>query len=270
MESTPQEQEQQDAGGIEGLKQVLIATLEKQGMLNSIKAGVRATVFTALKSEIDSDDSGGFSPSAKQRKTKKTKKTKTERDLKVEHLLSSEEGNRALEYVVDLLKWANLKHTLRVLECELPLHDSTRLQQAFAAESATESALPKLVAKLGSTPVASGLPPLSPTPMDEEAVKTETQAEGESNLNQVQNQMSAASLYSEITEEVEEMLSFVDEGSDNSVVDIDFEDKDKRDDGSSLHPMDSTTLDVVNSTLSASDHSGELDSDADEIETAEF
>lgn len=82
--------------------------------------------------------------------------------------------------------------------------------------------------------------------------------------------MSAASLYSEITEEVEEMLSFVDEGSDNSVVDIDFEDKDKRDDGSSLHPMDSTTLDVVNSTLSASDHSGELDSDADEIETAEF
>ena len=255
----------QDRQGIDSLKQVLIQTLENQGALNAIKADVRATVFGALNTQLDQN----------------TRLTQRKTNSKIEQLLRTEDGTKAFEYVIDLLKWTGLKHTLKVIEAELPTQGSEKLKSALqkkessgeepllvralkdqtsVAPSSTEKMSPKnKLPQISVSPqmkrTFSPIPIVDPSPGK--------QIDAGAGMN---NQPSTASLYSEITEEIEEVMSFVEEGSDQDTgfgLEMDGE-------KSELHPMDSTTLDVVNSTLSASDHSGEIDSDADEIVEADF
>ena len=191
-------------------------------------------------------------------------------------------------FVVDSIartnRWAGLNQTLKVLECELPVRDSSRLQEAYSKKESgsleVDSLLLVRALSGGSeneptkmtvdSPTAAPLvrkkvdklPALSPSSPARNDGNREASPVAESSPSPIYNQTSSASVYSEITEEIEEVLSFVDEG-ENSVVDVGGPE-------SSLQPMDSTTLDVVNSTLSASDHSGEMDSDVEGIEAADF
>ena len=81
-------------------------------------------------------------------------------------------------------------------------------------------------------------------------------------------QASVASLYSEATEEIEEILSFVEEESMLSVGDAGGEEGEGEGE-ETLGPVDSATLGPINSALSATDRSGDLDSEADEVEIAD-
>ena len=178
-----------------------------------------------------------------------------------------------------------MNQTLRVLECELPVRDSGRLQDAFERKKpGTVEDEPDLVRALGAAAApgagdrsrgpSSPLPQISrkpssgsrsPSPLKAGASPAAQSPAGR--LRPMLAQASAVSVeYSEITEEIEEeieeVLSFVDDDGEDSGIGV-------QDDGG-LQAMDSTTLHAVNSTLSASDHSGELDSDAEGIEVAEF
>ena len=82
---------EQESSGIDGLKQILIDTLENQGRLDAIKADVRATVFAALNTKLDAT---GDEERVAKRKT----------NSKVSQLLRSEPGTKALEGVVELLR----------------------------------------------------------------------------------------------------------------------------------------------------------------------
>lgn len=78
---------EKENSGIDGLKQILVETLESQGKLDAIKAEVRATVFGALNTKLVD-----------------TRVAKRKTNTKVSRLLRSEEGTRALEGVIDLLR----------------------------------------------------------------------------------------------------------------------------------------------------------------------
>ena len=80
--------EAEQDSGIDGLKQILIETLETQGRLSAIKADVRATVFTALNTKLDDGS--------------RVAKRKT--NSKIAQLLRNEEGTQALEGVIELLR----------------------------------------------------------------------------------------------------------------------------------------------------------------------
>ena len=179
-----------------------------------------------------------------------------------------------------------MNQTLRVLECELPVRDSGRLQDAFERKKpGTVEDEPDLVRALGAAAApgagdrsrgpSSPLPQISrkpsgsrsPSPLKAGASPAAQSPAQAAPAEPMLAQASAVSVeYSEITEEIEEeieeVLSFVDDDGEDSGIGV-------QDDGG-LQAMDSTTLQAVNSTLSASDHSGELDSDAEGIEVAEF
>ena len=180
-----------------------------------------------------------------------------------------------------------MNQTLRVLECELPVRDSGRLQDAFERKKpGTVEDEPDLVRALGAAAApgagdrsrgpSSPLPQISrkpssgsrsPSPLKAGASPAAQSPAQAALAEPMLAQASAVSVeYSEITEEIEEeieeVLSFVDDDGEDSGIGV-------QDDGG-LQAMDSTTLHAVNSTLSASDYSGELDSDAEGIEVAEF
>ncbi len=251
-------------------------------MLDSIKADVRATVFTALNKQL----SAAGTPEKKQRGGAGARASAAVGDV-----LSSEGGREALALAVDLLQWCGLKQTLKVLECELPplLADhpapAATLRDALAEGAGGRGAArPRLMQRLDDVGVAAGSkPPRSPSPRKPSPMKSlpaihaspvkpspgsKSPAPAEAAPSPIQGQeVSTGSLYSEITEEIEEVLSYVEEEDDDGMeMEIDAGGHGGH---AALHPMDSAaTLHAVNSTLSASDHSGELDSDADEIETA--
>ena len=171
----------------------------------------------------------------------------------------------------------------------MPLTDSVRLREAFSPKKAlpetptlvhaggprdgvpsdslpqigrtTPNASP-LSAKAGQGRLPALSSPIGKSDSPGRAPAGQAEVAEDRDMAAPASQLSSASVYSEITEEIEEVLSYVEEG-ESSAIDI-------QDSHRSLHPMDSTTLDVVNSMLSASDHSGELDSDVEGIEAAEL
>ena len=241
----------------------MIDTLETQGALNAIKAEVRSTVFRALQAQ-------------------QPQELKESSKSKLSSLLKTSDGTKAFEYVIDFLEWAELKHTLKVIETELPLQAAEKVKEQTQNQTTSKKAReePLLLRALKdsaspapfSSPTSFGSPfssknklPKLPSPGQKRVfspIEIKEPPQAANTIQQSQEEVSAVSLYSEITEEIEEVLSFVEDGEGS-------DDDEGQDSGMRLHQVDST-LDAVNSTLSASDHSGEIDSDADEIIAAEM
>lgn len=85
------------------LRDLLLETLEKKGIINRIKAELRASVYLAL------DEQEGIRP--------------FERSVKQADVLATDEGRLAASLVRDFLRCCNLHFTLSVLEPEATLAD---------------------------------------------------------------------------------------------------------------------------------------------------